>query len=109
MRTYLTQQRPVLKRFLMALIEGLHVYVSDRNFSMRVMQKYTKVSDPEVVAKTQDYYSKKTLVVPFMDAAAIKIVLPADAGRKPEEFYDNSLIQEIVKDGFIEQLKKNIR
>jgi len=111
MRAYLTQQRPVLKRFLMALIEGLHVYVNDRNFSMRVMQKYTKVSDPEVVAKTQDYYAKKTLVVPFTEAAAIKIALPVDAAAvpKPEEFYDNSLIQEIVKDGFVEQLKKNIR
>src|ERR1051325_7672254 len=79
MRPYLTQQRPVLKRFLMALIEGLHLYVNDRNFSMRVMQKYTKVSDPEVVAKTQDYYAKKTLVVPSTDPAAIKVAIPADA------------------------------
>jgi NitT/TauT family transport system substrate-binding protein len=109
MRSYLTQQRRVLKRFLMALIEGLHVYVNDRNFAMRVMQKYTKVSDPEIVAKTQDYYSKKTLVVPFTNPAAIKNALPADAaGRKSEDFYDNSLIQEIVRDGFVEQLKKNI-
>jgi NitT/TauT family transport system substrate-binding protein len=110
MHSYVAQQRPVLKRFLMALIEGLHVYVNDRNFSMRVMQKYTKVTDPEIVAKTQDYYAKKTLVVPFTDPAAIRIALPSDGpGRKPEEFYDNSFIQEIVKDGFVEQLKKNIR
>src|SRR5262249_48122647 len=100
-----------LKRFVMALIEGLHLYINDRNFSMRVMQKYTKVSDPEIVAKTQDYYAKKTLVVPLTDPAAIKIALPADAPavQKPEAFYDNSLIQEIVKDGFVEQFKKDIR
>jgi NitT/TauT family transport system substrate-binding protein len=111
MRSYVTQQRPALKRFLMALIEGLHLYVNDKEFSMRVTRKYTKLGDPEIVAKTQDYYSKKTLVVPFTDAAAIKIALPADAAaaHKPEEFYDNSFIQEIVKDGFVEQLKRNIR
>src|SRR5262249_4294064 len=110
MRSYLTQQRAVLKRFLMALIEGLHVYVNDRNFSMGVMQKYTKVTDPGIVTKTQDYYAKKTLVVPFTDPAAIRIALPSDSpGRKPEEFYDNSLIQEIIKDGFVEQFKKDIR
>src|SRR5262249_31485306 len=111
MRPYLTQQRAALKKFLLALIEGLHVYVNDKEFSMRVMQKYTKLSDPEIAAKTQEYYFKKTLVVPFTDAAAIKIAVPAEAGaaRKPEEFYDNSLIQEIVKEGFIEQVKKNSR
>jgi hypothetical protein len=78
---------------------------------MRVMQKYTKLGDLEVAAKTQSYYEKKTLLVPFTDAAAIKVALPADAGagRRPEEFFDNSLIQEIVKEGFVEQLKKNIR
>jgi NitT/TauT family transport system substrate-binding protein len=111
MRPYLTQQRASLKKFLLALTEGLHVYVHDREFSMRVMQKYTKLNDPEIAAKTQDYYGKKTLLVPLNDAAAIKNALPADtpAGRKPEEFYDNSLIEEIVKEGFVASLKKSIR
>lgn len=111
MRPYLTQQRAALKKFLLALIEGLHVYVNDKEFSMRVMQKYTKLGDPEIAAKTQDYYFKKTLLVPLNDPAAIKIAIPTDAGasRKPEEFYDNSIIQEIVKEGFVERLRKNTR
>jgi len=111
MRPYLTQQRASLKKFLMALIEGIHVYVNDKEFSMRVMQKYTKLGDPEIASKTQDYYGKKTLLVPLNDPAAIKAAIPADkdAGRKPEEFYDNSIIQEIVKEGFVDGLKKYTR
>ena len=66
------------------------------------------MSDPEIASKTQDYYGKKTLLVPLNDPAAIKEALPADksAGRKPEEFYDNSIIEEIVNEGFIQKLTK---
>ena len=108
MRNYLVENRASLKKFLMALTEGLHVYVNDKDFSMRVMQKYTKLGDREIASKTQDYYGKKTLLVPLNDPAAIKETIPLDksAGRKPEEFYDNSIIQELVKEGFVESIKK---
>jgi NitT/TauT family transport system substrate-binding protein len=109
MRPYLEKNRGAVKQFLMALVEGLHIYANDKTFSMRVMQKYTKLNDPEIASKTQDYYYKKTLVVPLNDPTAVKNALPADASasRKPEEFFDNSVIQEIVKEGFVENLKKN--
>ena len=108
MRSYLVENRASLKKFLMALTEGLHIYVNDKDFSMRVMQKYTKLGDREIASKTQDYYGKKTLLVPLNDPVAIKETIPSDksAGRKPEEFYDNSIIQELVKEGFVESIKK---
>jgi NitT/TauT family transport system substrate-binding protein len=111
MRNYLVENRASLKKFLMALTEGLHVYVNDKDFSMRVMQKYTKLGDREIASKTQDYYGKKTLLVPLNDPAAIKEAIPPDkgAGRKPEEFYDNSIIQELVKEGFVESVKKKAK
>jgi NitT/TauT family transport system substrate-binding protein len=108
MRNYLVENRASLKKFLMALTEGLHIYVNDKDFSMRVMQKYTKLGDREIASKTQDYYGKKTLLVPLNDPAAIKETIPLDksAGRKAEEFYDNSIIQELVKEGFVDSIKK---
>jgi NitT/TauT family transport system substrate-binding protein len=111
MRNYLVENRASLKKFLMALTEGLHVYVNDKDFSMRVMQKYTKLGDREIASKTQDYYGKKTLLVPLNDPAAIKEAIPPDkgAGRKPEEFYDNSIIQELVKEGFVESVEKKAK
>jgi NitT/TauT family transport system substrate-binding protein len=111
MRNYLVENRASLKKFLMALTEGLHVYVNDKDFSMRVMQKYTKLGDREIASKTQDYYGKKTLLVPLNDPAAIKEAIPPDkgAGRTPEEFYDNSIIQELVKEGFVESVKKKAK
>ncbi len=111
MRPYLVEHRANLKKFLMALIEGLHIYATDKTFSMRVMQKYTKLADPEIASKTQDYYAKKTLLVPLNDPAAIKAAMPADknAGGRPEDFYDNSLVQELVKEGFVSNITKKSR
>ena len=45
------------------------------------------------------------------DPEAIRNATPEDkaAGRKPEEFYDNSIIQELVNEGFVESLKKKTR
>jgi NitT/TauT family transport system substrate-binding protein len=108
MRNYLVENRASLKKFVMALTEGLHIYINDQDFSMRVMQKYTKLADREIASKTQDYYGKKTLLVPLNDPAATKEAIPPDksASRKPEEFYDNSIIQELVKEGFVESIKK---
>jgi NitT/TauT family transport system substrate-binding protein len=108
MRPYLVANRASLKRFLMALIEGLHIYANDKDFSMRVMQKYAKLGDVEIASKTQDYYATKTLLVPLNDPAAIKAAIPTDKdiGRKPEEFYDNSIIEELVKEGFVKSISK---
>jgi hypothetical protein len=111
MRPYFAENRASFKKFLMALIEGLHVYVNDKEFSMRVMQKYTKLGDREIASKTQDYYGKKTLLVPLNDPESVKNAMPTDKGfgHKPEEFYDNSIIQELVKEGFAESLKKKAK
>ncbi len=110
MRSYLAQNRPAVKKFLMAFTEGLHVYAQRKDFSMAVMQKYTKLQDQEVLSKSQDYFVRKTLLVPLTDPAAVKNALPDKAlGRRPEEFYDNSILQELINEGFVDSLGKRPR
>ena len=91
--SYLAQNRAAVKNFLMGYIEGLHLYAQNREFAQSVMHKYTKLSDPEVLSKSHDYFVKNTSLVPWTDAAAIKNGFPADkvGSRKVEEFYDNSI------------------
>ncbi len=106
-RLYLNQNRPIVKSFLMAFIEGLHLYARDRDFTIGVMQKYTKLRDPLVLSKSHDYFVKRTALVPLTDPAAIKNALPEKlTSRRPEDFYDNSLIQELVSDGFVDKIAK---
>lgn len=70
----------------MAFIEGLHLYARDRDFTIAVIQKYTKLKDPSVLSKSHDYFVKRTAVVPLTDPTAIKNALPEKlTGRRPED------------------------
>lgn len=110
MRSYLAQNRATVKKFLRAFIEGLHLYAEKKDFSMAVMQKYTKLQDQEVLSKSHNYFVKKTLLVPLTDSAAVKNALPEKArDRRPEEFYDDSLIKELLNEGFVDKIAKKAR
>ena len=110
-RAYLTQNRAAVKKFLMAFTEGLHLYAHRKDFVLQVMKKYTKLDDPEVLSTSHDYFVKKTLLVPLTDAAAVKNALPMGkpVDRKLEDFYDNSIAQELVREGFVEKISKAYR
>jgi ABC-type nitrate/sulfonate/bicarbonate transport system substrate-binding protein len=101
-RFYLTKDRPVAKRFLMALIEGLQLYRQNKNFAVQVLQKHTKQASPEILSQTYDYFSKNTPAMPLTDPEAIQAGLPTDkpSNRRVEDFYDNSILEELARDGF---------
>lgn len=107
-KTALTTERPLAKRFLMALVEGLHVYHRDKPLAVRALQKYTKQNDPEILSKSYDYFVKNTPLVPLSDPATFENALPTDkpSERKPQSFYDNSILEELVQEGFVKKLTK---
>ena len=109
-RSYVAQNRATVKRFLMAFTEGLHIYAQKRDFTLGVMQRYARLKDREAMAKAHDYFLNNTTLVPLTAAAAIKNAL-ADkaAGRKLEDFFDNSIVQELVDEGFVEKVSKGLR
>jgi len=106
-RSYLTQRRPVAKKFLMGMVEGLDLYHQNKSFAVQVLQKYTKQSSPDILSQTYDYFAKNTPAVPLTDPAAIESALALEKpGRKVEDFYDNSILEELTQEGFIKKLAK---
>ena len=107
-RSYLAQNRPTVKRFLMGLTEGLHLYAHKRDFVLQVMKKYTRLDEPDVLNKSHDYFVKKTLLVPLTDPAGLKNAFPMGkpVTRKTEDFYDNSIMQELINEGFVDKISK---
>jgi hypothetical protein len=59
------------------------------------------------MSRSHDYFVKNTALVPLTDPVAIKNAL-ADkaAGRNLEDFYDNSLVRELVNEGFVDKLTR---
>ena len=109
-RSYVAQNRATVKKFLMAFIEGLQVYAQKKDFTLGIMERYARLKDREAMSKSHDYFVKNTTLVPLTDAVAIKNAL-ADkaAGRKLEDFFDNSVVQELIDEGFVEKVSRGLR
>ena len=105
-KTALTSERPLAKRFLMALVEDLHIYHQNKSLAIKALQKYTQQTNPEILSKSYDYFVKNTPLVPLSDVATFENALPTDkpGERKPQSYYDNSILEELVQEGFVKKL-----
>lgn len=111
---YLRERRPVVKSFIQAYAEGLHRFVTDRDFSLKVMKKYLRVDDKEMLDDAYSFYSARVQKIPYPTLKGIKFILDSLAetqprARKvtPESFVDLSLLQELDQSGFFKQLWKS--
>ncbi len=89
----------------MAFVDGRHYFADHKDFVLRVMQKYTRLSNQEVHSKSCDYFARRTVLVPLTDPAVLRNVVPADraSGRSLEDFYDNPVLQELMNGGFLDK------
>jgi NitT/TauT family transport system substrate-binding protein len=111
---YLRERRPVVKAFVQGYSEGLHRFVTDKGFSLKVLEKYLRVSDKEMLEDTYAFYSSRVQKIPYPTIKGIKFILdtlaetqPRARNVAPESFVDVSLLQEIDQSGFFKQLWKN--
>jgi NitT/TauT family transport system substrate-binding protein len=111
-RTYMAERRDIVKRFIKAYSEAVHVFKTDRERSLKVLTKRMRVDDPEVVSDTYDYYAPRFSFPPYVDMAGIKDTLdfyaernPEMKNRKPQEFVDHAILDELQKEGFFKTLR----
>ncbi|MGN6719835.1 MAG: ABC transporter substrate-binding protein [Candidatus Binatia bacterium] len=100
-----------VSRFLRGYIESLAVIRKDKETTTRSMAKFLKTSDAAVLDSVYEEYKDVFPVTPLVSMAEVKAVLdvaksPKAKQMKPEEFFDNSLVQKIQASGFIEQVNK---
>jgi len=103
----LREKNEALTRFVRGYIEALALIRRDKETTMKSMGKYLKTTDREVLESVYEDYRDVFPKVPLMTAAEVKAVLdvaksPKARQMKPEEFYDNGLVQKIQASGFID-------
>jgi NitT/TauT family transport system substrate-binding protein len=107
-RPYLSTDGEAVRRFVRGLARGMARFVGDRDYSLQVIQKYTKMEDPEALetswqAHTGKYANRSLLTT----AAAIRTVQeevaddPRAAGLSPDSVIDNRFVQELHDSGFL--------
>ncbi len=105
------EKNDAVMRFLRAYIEAMALVRKDKETTLRSMGKYLKTNDREVLEAVYDDYKDVFPQVPLMTAAEVQAVLDASKSprakqMKPEDFFDNSLVQKIQASGFIDSVNK---
>src|SRR4029450_5647620 len=106
-RSYIKSNRDALIRFLRALGEGQHRLRTDKDFSVNVLSKYTKTTDPEILAELYRIYGVRYTgqQIPYVRPEGVEETLKGiDAKEarqaKSADFIDNSLLMEVEQTGF---------
>jgi len=110
-RSFLSGKRDVVKRFLRGWIEGIKTAKTDKDVTVKVMQKFLKTSDRAILDKTFEIYRSVHERVPVPDPQVMGVALKQLAATVPqagqlkiEDFLDRSLVFELEREGFISKI-----
>jgi len=92
-----------IKAFLMSYLDGLKRAIEDEEFAKKIETKYTKISDPKILAENYQQGLRVWNKDMSVDPAAIRTVLDDSSDSKaksadPKRFYDNALIQAVNRE-----------
>ena len=108
-RKFLRTQEDIARRFLKAYIEGAARGQKDKNFALKVMGKYFRTDDKEILEESYDTTIKSNFSLPpYPSIPGVASLLqglekqnPKAKGAKPEEFADSRLVRELDQSGFV--------
>jgi len=108
-QTYLEKNRSAALRFLRAYCEGIQRVRTNKDAAIKVLSKYTKVQDPEILSELYRIYGIKYLEpTPKVKLEAVDEVLRSEVktstAAKASDFVDNSLVAELEQQGLFQTL-----
>ena len=99
------------RRVVRALVEGIWAFKGNREATLRAIEKYTRLTDRNILEETYQSNRKVVRLAPRTTEAAVRNVLEALAdqnprarGANPQDFYTNRFIDEIEQTGFMREL-----
>jgi ABC-type nitrate/sulfonate/bicarbonate transport system substrate-binding protein len=105
----------LVKRYLSAQLEAIALMKRDRAFTLKVLSKYLRTSDSDLLSETYDIQIAKYMMkVPLPTADAVRSVLdelkdrnPKAREQDPRKFFDDRFIGELQTNGFIDSLYRS--
>lgn len=113
-RPYVAKTRAELVNFSKAMIEGVAIYKSNKEFAMKVLAKYMKVQDREILEenfKEYDFPLKPYPAREYFDLPLQEVGKkdPRVLKENPDRYTDLSLVKEIESSGFIDKIMQEYR
>ena len=112
LKSFIRNNRESVLSAMKAIIQAIHFIKVNKTGTMKVLAKYLKLSDMELVEEAYNFSRKRLLSKPLPDPEGIKTVLensqlPNAKLASPARFTDQSIVNEISDSGFIDKLYKS--
>jgi ABC-type nitrate/sulfonate/bicarbonate transport system substrate-binding protein len=111
-KRFVREKRDAVDGFLRAYVEALSYVKSQRYTTLKVIAKYTRQHDPEVLNKFYDDLVPDLPHIPYIDEASARATVEAMQLQGPplpkveiKALVDNSLLKAIEADGFLDKIK----
>jgi NitT/TauT family transport system substrate-binding protein len=111
-RSFMNQRKDPTLNYVKAIVEAIARVKRDKPFAVEVMGKYFRTKDKEMLEETYEIALTKYLKrVPYPTPEAFRNVLeelaqvnPKAKGQDPKRFYDDLILQDLDKSGFVSAL-----
>jgi NitT/TauT family transport system substrate-binding protein len=115
-RKTVQEDRDTVMRMVRSHVEGIAYFKQNKEFSIRVLSKYLRTTDQELLEGSYAIFKEDFISTPYpimhgLEATYeyVAATRPEVRSRKPEEFMDPSFIAELDKSGFIKRLYEGSR
>ena len=111
-RSFLKDKPDIAGQFIKGLVEATHYLKTRPAEGMRVLGRYTRTDDAEILKQAYDYHVHKLLSrTPEIRPDDVKLLLeeaaltnPKAKGANPQDFIDEAPVREVVRSGFVDQI-----
>jgi len=113
-KSFMAQRRDVVTNYVKSILEATARIKRDKAVTIDMMMKYFRTKDREMMEETYEVSVTKYLKrVPTPTAESFRTVVdelslvnPKAKGQDPKRFYDDSILQELDKNGFIGSISR---
>ena len=110
-RKSIQDDRDTVMRLIKSHVEGIAYFKAHKDFSLKVLSKYLRTNDRELLEGSYEIFRHDFISVPYPIMKGLEATYdyvatrrPEIRSHKPEEFMDPSFIAELDKSGFIKKL-----
>jgi NitT/TauT family transport system substrate-binding protein len=111
-RTLIKENPDMVSKFVKGFVAAIQYAQSHREFTLKVLSKYMRTTDADVLNASYDYYVGRVIPrVPYVSEKGLQGVIdfirqrnPQTPNVKAQDFMDNRFIKELDDSGFIKSL-----
>ena len=110
-RPYIKANEEIVRRVVRSYAEAVYRFKTSKEVGLKVLRKYTRVNDPEILDATYTEYLDYIESVPYVSRKGIEIILgelaekePKARQARPEDFLDARFLDELEREGLFKKL-----